>query len=55
MCSCSGYQREKHPVALDNESKRCNPLTELELNMDWAETGLAQALKVSTSTPGRRP
>lgn len=53
MCSCSGHLREKPLVAL--ESKQCNTVTEPELNMDWVETGLAQAPKASTSTPGRRP
>lgn len=55
MCSCGGHYREKLPAALDTESKQCNPVTELELKMDWAETGLAQALKASTSIPGRKP
>lgn len=40
---------------IDKESGQCRPVTELELSMDWAQTGLAQALKASTSTPGRRP
>lgn len=53
MCSCSGHLREKPLVAL--ESKQCNTVTEPERNMDWVETGLAQAPKASTSTPGRRP
>lgn len=38
-------------VALDTESKQYNTVTELELNMDWAKTGLAQAPKASTSSP----
>ena len=38
-------------AALDKKPKPCNPVTELELNIEWAETGLAQALKASTSTP----
>lgn len=35
--------------------RRFNPLIQLELNLNWAETGLAQTFKASTSTPGRRP
>lgn len=55
MCSCRGHNRKKCPEALIKEWKRRSAVTELEQNMDWPDTGLAQALKASTSTPGRRP
>lgn len=53
MCNYSGHRRGKLPVVLDKEFKWCNSVTELELIMDRAETGLAQTLKASTSTPSR--
>ena len=31
------------------------PLTQLELHPDWAQTGQVQTINASTSTPGRKP
>lgn len=55
--------QKEESLALNEESKQCNPLTEVEQNMehtpqkevkqDWTETGPAHTLKPSTSTSDR--